>query len=172
MPLYSLYALELVGFDGAVLYSGLIIALVGIAAILTSTYWGIAGQKFGFAPIMTLCMVASGVLLSLQFMTNTILQFSILQFIFALMLAGAIPLISTMMVQNTNVNFRGRAFGLSNSASMTGNMIGPLLGGILSAWLSIPTVFLIDGIILILIGLSVWYLFRKNKVLKKQEETN
>jgi DHA1 family multidrug resistance protein-like MFS transporter len=156
-PLLTIYIAQLQGgFEGAVLSSGIILSLSGVAAIIASPSWGKIGQNKGFFHILYIALLGSGVINLSQVFVKGIWGFSVVQFMFGLFISGVLISANTLVVQYTDENFRGRAFGLTTSANQIGSMIGPLLGGLISSWTSIKYVFAFTGLILVLTGIFTW----------------
>lgn len=156
-PLLTLFVADLRGqLEGAVLASGIVFSLIGVATIIAAPRWGKVGDKRGYHRVLYICLVAAGLVSMLQYFSGNIWQFGALQFAFGLFLAGIVPSVNTIFVKNTDANFKGRSFGLTTSANQLGAMTGPLIGGAVSLWFGIPIVFVITGLILIVTGLYVW----------------
>lgn len=156
-PLLTLHIADLRGsIQGAVLSSGLVFALIGVAGILSSPVWGRAGERKGQPYVLTICLMLSGLVLGLQYFVHELWLFTMVQFIFGLFMAGVTPNINTLMVRNTDDAFRGRSFGLTTSANQFGAMIGPLIGGGLGYFLNIQWIFVTAGIILVSAGITVY----------------
>lgn len=155
-PFLTLHIAELQGsLSGAVLSSGFIFSLIGIAGIIASPLWGKAGEKRGYTRMLSVCLITSGVVVCLQYFVTDLWLFTLVQFIFGLFIAGIAPAVNTLMVRNTDDEFRGRSFGLTTSANQLGAMIGPLIGGWLGFYLNIHWIFVTTGIILVSAGLRV-----------------
>lgn len=167
-PLITIYVAQLQGkFEAAVLMSGIVFSLAGIAGIIAAPTWGRIGQVRGFPKILCIALLGAGVLNIFQLMVTNIWQFSVIQFLFGLFIAGVYPAINSIVVQHTDAVFRGRAFGLTTSANMMGCMIGPLVGGVASSWLSIRGIFVSTGVLLVIASLSMWKSTRQG-CLKKE----
>ncbi|MEN6411579.1 MAG: MFS transporter [Veillonellales bacterium] len=155
-PLITLYVAQLQGqLEGAGLAAGIVFSLAGIAGAIAAPLWGRIGQKKGFFTILSLSFLGAGVFNICQYFGQNIWQFGALQFIYGLFLAGVFPAINTIVVNNTDADFRGRAFGLTMSANQVGSMLGPLFGGIVSVWLGIRPVFICAGALLLITGIVV-----------------
>ncbi|MBD2844979.1 MFS transporter [Paenibacillus sp. IB182496] len=156
-PLLTLHIAHLQGdVKGAVLSSGFVFALIGVAGIIASPTWGRIGARRGYMPILAACFAAAGATVSLQFFVQELWLFTVVQFVFGLFMAGIVPNINTLVVQHTDEAFRGRSFGLTTSANQLGAMIGPLIGGALGYFLSIGWIFVTTGLLLLAGGLAVW----------------
>jgi len=152
-PLITLYIAELQGtLEGAVLTSGIVFSLSGIAGALAAPLWGRVGHKAGFLKILVIGFVGAGVINACQYFATDIWQFGLLQFIYGLFIAAVFPAINTLVATNTDTCFRGRAFGLTMSANQTGAMIGPMIGGLVSLWISVKLIFVYSGALLLVVG--------------------
>ncbi|MBL0387538.1 MFS transporter [Tumebacillus sp. ITR2] len=167
-PVLTLYVADLQGsLDGSVLSSGLIFSLSGIAMIIAAPYWGRWGQKQGFRSTLLIALLGAGVLTIAQVLPDNLLTFSINRFAIGLFMAGILPACNAIVVENTSADFRGRAFGLTTSANQFGAMIGPLIGGFMSGFVSIPFVFVITGLLLLVNAGNVM-LWPRQSVVKPQ----
>lgn len=153
-PLITLHIADLQGnMQGAVLSAGLVLALIGIAGIVASPLWGRAGEKYGFARVLAICLFTAGFVVSMQFFIERLWLFSVVQFMFGLFVAGVTPAVNTLVVRSTDNAFRGRSFGLTTSANQLGAMIGPLIGGGLGLFMGIHWIFVATGFLLALTGM-------------------
>lgn len=163
-PLITLYVAELQGqLEGAVLMSGIIFSLAGIAGAIAAPLWGKGGQKVGFFKVLVIGFVGAGAFNSCQYFVGDIWRFGLVQFTFGFFIAGIYVAVNTIVVTSTNASFRGRAFGLTMSANQLGSMLGPLIGGMVSTWIGIKLIFVYTGVFLIIVGLFIW--IRKREVM-------
>ncbi len=162
-PFITLYVTNLQGrLEGAVLSSGIIFSLIGVAGIIAAPFWGNIGQKKGFINILIIVFSGAGLINIAHLFIKELWQFGLLQFIFGLFLAGIYPTINTIVVTCTDSDFRGRAFGLTTTANQIGQMIGPALGGIASSWMSIPLIFVCTGVVLVITSIISWCKLKDN----------
>ena len=160
-PLMTLHIADLSGtFEGAVLSSGFVLSIIGIAGIVASPLWGRVGESRGYRNILVFCLFASGLVAATQFFVGHLWVFTLIQCIYGFFLAGVMPSINTLVVRCTPDEFRGRSFGLTTSANQIGGMLGPLIGGALGSLLSIHWIFVTVGAILLAAGAAVLTRFR------------
>ena len=159
-PVIALYVAELQGsMEGVALKAGLVFSLAGIAGALAAPVWGRLGQSRGFFKIMLIAFLGAGVFNLWQFFANDIYQFGVLQFFYGLFMVGVFPAINAIAISSADADAQGRVFGLTTTANQLGQMLGPVLGGVISSWLGIASVFLFTGSILILLGVLVFFVF-------------
>jgi MFS family permease len=155
-PLLTLYVIDLgVSQTEAPLTAGIIFSAVGIATALASPRWGKLGTKLGYGKMLFIGLLGGGIGNLLQLAFHHYVGFGILRFGYGLFFAAVYPSLNALIVKLTEPSFRGRAFGLNQSANQLGIMIGPMLGGFLGHALSIPVVFALNGIALVSIAFVV-----------------
>jgi MFS transporter, DHA1 family, multidrug resistance protein len=165
-PLLTIYVSELLNdAPEAVGISGVILSLAGIAGIIAAPFWGNQGQAYGYAKMLSLAMIFAGITNMFQLAVHNIWLFALVYFIYGLFLAGAAPNLLSYVVQSTESNERGKAFGLTTSADQLGGAIGPLAGGFLGAYLSIGQILALTGCILIIAGSHIY--IHKVKMLRQ-----
>ena len=154
-PLITLYVGQLLGETGAdaVKASGWIFSLAGIAGIVAAPFWGQQGQKRGYSRILCLVLGCAGLTNLCQVFVSSIWQFALIQFVYGLFLAGAIPNINSVLVEETPQKMRGKAFGLTTSAQQFGGVVGPLAGGMLGDFMPTQFVLFSVGVVLLLASL-------------------
>ncbi|GGA38897.1 MFS transporter [Paenibacillus physcomitrellae] len=148
-PLLTLYVLELgSSHDNASLSSGVIFSAVGVATVVAAPIWGKIGQKIGYERTLMIGLLGGGLGNVLQLLFHNLVGFGILRFVYGLFFAAVYPGLNALIVKATTPEFRGRAFSLNQSSSQLGNMVGPIAGGTLGAYIPIPIVFLLNGVLL------------------------
>ena len=153
-PIVSLYVQQLShNSDKAVLLTGFIMSLGGIAGALASPLWGKTGQKVGFYKTITLAFISAGLLISLQGVPNSLVLFGLMQFLCGLGFSGIFPSANSILVLLTPPSSRGMGFGSLFSAQMIGGALGPVIGGVIVSFMSFNTVYIISGSILFVIGI-------------------
>lgn len=153
-PIVSLYVQQLShNSDKAVLLTGFIMSLGGIAGALASPLWGKTGQKVGFYKTITLAFISAGLLMSLQGVPNSLVLFGLMQFLCGLGFSGIFPSANSILVLLTPPSSRGMGFGSLFSAQMMGGALGPVIGGVIVSFMSFNTVYIISGSILFVIGI-------------------
>ena len=149
-PILPLYVVQLGGsLKNASLFSGIIFSLVGIASVLFAPRWGRATDRIGFGRVLGWGLIGGGLGNLLQLPFHTLLPFSMVRFAYGAFFCAVYPAINGLVVQTTPEDFRGRAFGLNQSAGQVGTMLGPLLGGVLSGLFGINSIFWVTGILLL-----------------------
>ena len=156
-PILSLYVAELSHGDGNIMFlSGVAFSLVGVASAITAPSWGRFGQEHGFYKALCAATLLSGLMSALVALPRTLLLFCVCNFCYGLCCAGIQPSLSAILASNTSTDQRGRVFGFMFSAQQFGSMVGPLIGGAIATYAPLQSLFVVAGVILFAISVSVW----------------
>ncbi|MDP4083243.1 MAG: MFS transporter [Bacillota bacterium] len=156
-PILPLYIVKLGGTsDKASLITGIVFSLPGIASALFAPFWGKWADKVGFHKILVIGLLGGGLGTLAQTLFGHIWGFSIIRFVFGVFFCAVFPALNGLVVKSTQEVFRGRAFGLSQTANQIGGMVGPMIGGFLGGIFPVQSVFIVTGILL-LVGMIIAY---------------
>ncbi len=149
-PLLTVYVMQLgASKQDASLSAGIIFSAVGIATVLAAPRWGKFGSRIGFSKVLFIGLLGGGIGNLLQFFFTNLYGFGILRFAYGLFFAAVYPALNALIVKVTDQDFRGRAFGLNQSATQLATLIGPVLGGYMGGLIPIRLVFIVNGALLI-----------------------
>jgi MFS family permease len=149
-PVLPLYIAEIGGsVENASLLAGAVFSLSGIATILFASRWGKLADKIGFRKVLLIGLLFGGLGNLAQIPFHEIWGFSIVRFIYGAFFCAVFPSLNGLVVRTTAEDFRGRAFGLNQTANQLGGMLGPLIGGAISGVASIHAVFWATGLMLL-----------------------
>ncbi len=157
MPFISLFINELGTFNRFELnlYSGLAFAMTFISQAIVSPYWGNLADQKGRK---LMCLRASGVMACTIFITG--LSTSVWMIIGMRFLQGAfsgyINNATALMAGETLHRKSGWVMSAMMTAGVTGNLIGPLIGGALSSHFGYRIPFFITGGLMFLVFITTW----------------
>ena len=152
-PILSLYVAELNGLTNIAFFSGIAFSAAGLGNLLMARKWGTLADRFGYIKILVILLLLSAVIyLPGAFVTN-IWQLVLIRFALGFTLGGVIPVRVAYIRQEAPIEMQGEVLGYNTSLRFLGNVIGPLLGGFLSGWFAISSVFFVTSSLLLLSGL-------------------
>lgn len=96
-----------------------------------------------------------------QAFVTSLWQLVLLRFLFGLFSGGLSPIITALIRREAPIEVQGEIMGYNQSFRFLGNIIGPVLGGFISALATISSVFYSTGL-LFLIGAIIVYLIQKS----------
>lgn len=169
MPLIALHVGRLEGsLDDAAMISGLIMGAGGVAAMVSSPFWGWIGEKRGFARTMYLAFFGNALSALGQFLAPDVWLFGAAQFCFGFTVIGVTVSITGAISAATSLEERGSAFGLSSTALSLGNFIGPVIGGALMTFIDTGAAFLAAGMVQLLAGSFIFWKYGRESALSPQ----
>lgn len=162
-PIISLYVRELMHHSGDVtLVSGIVAAVPGIATMLAAPKLGQLGDRIGTKRILTIGFIlAICFFIPTAFITN-VWELGILRFLIGISDAAMIPQVQTLLAKNTPIEVTGRIFSWNQSFQNLGNVVGPLLGAVVSGFFDYSGVFIATAL-LVLLNLSLFRINVANK---------
>jgi MFS family permease len=142
-------ALHLSRLDGSapVWLTGLVFSLPPSALILTAHSWSRMGGRRGYHRNIQIGLAGMALCgLGLALIRN-VWAFAGAFFVTGIFLAAITPSTGALICTKVHASFRGRAYGMHQSASMLGNLIAPLLATRIGAAFGLSYVFAFIGLV-------------------------
>ncbi|UJL46114.1 MFS transporter [Virgibacillus sp. NKC19-16] len=157
IPFISLYIESFGNFSDSYVqaWSGFTFGITFVTAFIVSPIWGRIGDKYGRKKILIFSAFGIGLSVLLMGFATSVWELFILRLIMGVA-TGFIPMSQAFISTQTPKHIAGRVLGTLQTGSITGTLMGPLLGGVLAdtfgygstfKWVSI-TVFLSALIVL------------------------
>ena len=149
-PVLSLFVENLwEGTQNLSTVAGGVFAITGVASLLAAPLWGRKCDQSGYKKTLSLTLLWSGITCLPQAIVTQVYQLFILRFVHGLFTGGILPALNTLVTLNAPEARRGGVMGIARSGLLIGHILGPVLGGYLSAFFGIPLIFILTGAILI-----------------------
>ncbi len=162
-PILSLYVQELHGPVNIGLYSGIAFSAAGVGNLLMARRWGKIADRIGYEKVLIFLFVLAAVVYLPGAFVTTLWQLVVLRFLLGLAIGGIIPVRIAYIRQTAPNSIQGEILGYNTSLRFLGNIIGPLLGGILAGMYGFSSVFFFTSILLALCGLTIFAVITKTK---------
>lgn len=163
-PILTLYIAQLNhSTQNASLLAGIVFSVSGIASVVFAPIWGKMADRVGFSPVLLIGLAGGTMWTFLQLPFHNIWAFGSVRFLYGVFFCAVFPAINGLVVMSTEESFRGRAFGISQTANQIGNMLGPMVGGTIAEFSSIHGVFWATGGLLTAVTALTYWLTQKNK---------
>jgi MFS family permease len=149
--------------------SGIAFGITFIVSAIFSPLWGYAADKFGRKPMLLRASLGMAIVIgSMGFAQN------VCQLIGLRLLQGVITGYSTacltLIATQTETERVGWALGVLSTASVTGLLIGPLLGGYFDEFLGLEFTFFLTGGLMLVAFIATW-LFVKEEFVPGEKKT-
>jgi MFS family permease len=143
MVILPIYGHEL--FDSASAF-GFMFGAMGAGGLTTAILFGIWGHRLPRRPVLLVGACSLAFMFLMLASTPPYWLILIGMFIAGLMSGPMIPLVFTMIQENTPKEFRGRVFGLYDAAIFTAMVPGRLLAGLMVEWTGlVQTLLIVSG---------------------------
>ena len=143
--------LHLSGLDGgvSVATTGIVLSLPPLALLMTTLLWTKLGESRGHHLAIRVGMTGGGLALLALACSRDIYLFSAIYFISGALLASATPCSAAIILHKVPISFRGRAYGMQQSAAMLGALVGPIAASYIGGRLGLASVFVFTGVVTI-----------------------
>lgn len=167
IPIFPLFV-ETIISNPKIVYSftGLMFAITGLMSAFSSINIGKLIEKKPSNSLLAISLLGTGFFFLLHAFVTTTTQLILLRVGLGLFYGAIIPIANTIIGLSTPPQDRGKVFGIANSTTFIGNVLGPISGGFIMIAFSLPAVFIFTGSILFLSGLIL------PLVIKQTEKTS
>jgi len=136
------------------LMTGVVFGIAGVANAITAAFWGRRADRVGYRKVLNSALLGISLFSLPQAFVSSVYQLLILRAGLGVFVSGVIPTVNTIVRRSTSERDRGGIYGIFQSALLVGNMAGPLLGGVLAAFLGLRWIFLINTLIFVIA--TIW----------------
>lgn len=162
-PIISLYVKQLLESSHNVAFmSGFVAALPGIATLIAAPIFGTLGDKFGPQKVLLGGLAIAMIVFIPQAFVQNIWQLAILRFLVGISDAALLPQVQTMLAKYGSNRYSGRIFSYNQSFQFTGNIVGPMIGSVVSSLFGYSGVFISTAV---LVCMNFIWVHRVTKVI-------
>jgi MFS transporter, DHA1 family, multidrug resistance protein len=151
IPFLPLFVQELGVTDvkDAALWSAMIFGANHLVIALVSPIWGRLSDRFGQKMMMIRSGLGMGIIIIGMGFVHTPLQLLLLRVLFGTV-AGFMTSATAFMAIDTPKEHVGKALGTLQTGSVSGQLMGPLFGGLLAATFGMRNAFFLTGIFILI----------------------
>ncbi|MFM9277901.1 MFS transporter [Paenibacillus jiagnxiensis] len=151
VSLLPLYVQDLYGSaEGIALIAGFVTAVTGLSNMISSPILGRLSDRIGAHRILTYALIGAALMLIPQAFVQTVWELVIVRFLMGVFMGGLLPSVNALIRSYTPTGMESRAFGFNTSALALGNMLGAVIGGLLSGFIGIEGLFIMSGVMLLI----------------------
>lgn len=173
MPFISLYIETFGHFSEQYVqnWSGLTFGITFVTAFLFSPVIGRMGDRFGRKRILIFLGLGMGLSIFLLGFASTVWELFLLRMFMGLF-SGFIPVSQAMISTQTPKERAGRVLGTLQTGSITGSLLGPMIGGVLADSLGYGHTFQSTSVFIIVSAVLVFFVKEQRVDIKKDTKTN
>jgi len=157
-PIITIYIGHLgVAVEDQARMAGVVMACSALGSILTAARLGALADRIGSWNVIVGCLVLTGIVMVPQAFVTQWWQLAVLRGVMGMTIAGLLPSIAKLIRHSVEEHNTGKVLGYLQSAQFSGQVIGPLIGGQIGAYVGLGAVFLVTGALLVLCaGVNAW----------------
>jgi MFS family permease len=163
LPFLPLYVQQLgVTSSSAVIqWSGVAFGATFLGTAVTAPIWGHLADRYGRKPMLVRAAIGMAIVMSLIGIAHSVVELVALRLTAGLI--GGYASASIVMIGTQAPRMRaGWALGLLSTGALTGNLVGPLVGGFLPAWVGIRGTFFVGGAMIAVAAAATILLVRED----------
>lgn len=151
MPLIPLFVQEIHG-NGQYLafFAGLVTSVTGFSNMAAAPLLGRLSDKLGPERILIISLIGAAILFIPQAFVHSIWQLLTARFFLGIFIGGLLPSVNALIRKFTPDGMESRSYSFNTSFQALGNMLGPVIGGLLSGWVTIRGIFILTTVMLII----------------------
>lgn len=149
-PLLALYVSQLSSAGSVAFLAGMAFSATGFGNLLLTRQWGKLGDKIGHEKVLMCLLILASIFIIPQALATQLWELVIFRFLFGMAIGGMLPSITAFIRMEAPLNMQGEVLGYNQSFRFLGNVIGPVLGGIVSGYGGIHTVFYVTSALFII----------------------
>lgn len=149
VPFLSLYIKTFGDYSDAYVqqWSAYVFAVTFFIAFLVSPLWGRFGDKFGRKKILIITGFGIAISIFLMGFANSVMELFVLRLLMGFV-TGFIPTSMALISTQTKKEEAGRVLATVQMGTVSGGLIGPLMGGVLADIFGFSSTFFITGILI------------------------
>ena len=149
-PLLALYVSQLSSAGSVALLAGMAFSATGFGNLLMTRQWGKLGDRIGHEKVLMCLLLLAAIFIIPQALAQQLWQLVIFRFLFGMAIGGMLPSITAFIRREAPLEMQGEVLGYNQSFRFLGNVVGPVLGGIVSGYSGISSVFYVTSALFIL----------------------
>jgi MFS family permease len=137
--------------------AGIVMASSALGSVLTAARLGALADRIGSWNVIIGCLLATGLVMVPQAFVTHWWQLAVLRGLMGMTIAGLLPAIAKLVRHSVDERESGKMLGYLQSAQFSGQVAGPLIGGVIGVHLGLSAVFFVTGALLAACaGLNQW----------------
>ncbi|MHB9037299.1 MAG: MFS transporter [Armatimonadota bacterium] len=129
---------------------GIVFSLPAVAFLLSAHSWTRFGERVGFERIILIGLVGGGAAGTLLAFAPSVWVFGVIYFVCGVWMAAVQPGTAALTCTEVEESFRGRSYGIQQSACMLGALVAPLAAGRVGSAFGLRSIFLFVGTAMLL----------------------
>lgn len=168
IPFLAIYVQELgvVDVKAIALWTSFIFAINHFMNVLFSPLWGKLSDRIGQKKVLIISGASMGIVIFMMGWVRSPLELLLLRGVLG-MTGGYIAASTALVAIETPKDQTGKALGTLQTGTMSGQLVGPVLGGLLAGTLGMKSAFYTTGVLMVLATIVFHYCIRESSSYRK-----
>lgn len=136
--------------------AGSVFSVTGLFSIISAPWWGKRNDRKGYKKGLLIGMTLTGVAYIGHNLVTSLFQLACLRGLLGFARGGVLPALYSLTSLHSPPERRGGMIAIASSMTILGNMLGPVLGGLVAGYLGIRDAFLVNSCLALLVALIIW----------------
>jgi DHA1 family multidrug resistance protein-like MFS transporter len=136
--------------------AGGIFSIMGLFSTISAPWWGKRNDSKGYKKGLFIGMGLTGLAYIGHNLVTGLFQLAVLRAILGIGRGGVLPSLYSLANLYSPPERRSGIIAIASSMTILGNMIGPILGGLVASFTGIREMFLVNSALALLVSLIIW----------------
>jgi DHA1 family multidrug resistance protein-like MFS transporter len=139
--------------------AGGMFSISGFFMVLSAPWWGKRNDRIGFKRNLAIGFAVVGLVYGGHLIVADLVQLGFLRAFLGFARGGTLPALYSLTSLFAPPERRGGIMAIASSMTILGNMLGPMIGGLVAAEFGIAASFATNGLLLIIMSVVIWRFF-------------
>ena len=136
--------------------AGGIFSITGLFSTVSAPWWGKRNDSKGYKKGLFIGMGLTGLAYIGHNLVTSLLQLAVLRAVLGFGRGGVLPSLYSLTHLHSPPERRSGMIAIASSMTILGNMIGPVLGGLVASFTGIREMFLVNSVLALLVSFIIW----------------
>jgi MFS transporter, DHA1 family, multidrug resistance protein len=141
--------------------TGTTFTIAGVFMVFSAPWWGRRNDRLGFRQNLLIALIGTGIAYALHTIVPNLILLTILRAALGFAAGGILHALYSMTSLNVPEERKSGMIGIASSLAILGNMIGPLLGGMVAGQFGLTTTFVANSAIYFIAAGLIWKFYKR-----------
>jgi len=136
--------------------AGGIFSIAGLFMVISAPWWGKRNDRTGYKKNLVIALVGVSVAYAGHIVVTSLAQLAVLRALLGFARGGVLPALYALASVYSPPERRGGMMSIASSLTILGNMLGPVVGGLVAGRYGIISSFIANSAMLLVLSFFVW----------------
>ena len=155
-----IFALFIESFQAETKYlstlAGGIFSIAGLFMVVSAPWWGKRNDRTGYKKNLVIALIGVALAYAGHIAVTSLAQLAVLRALLGFARGGVLPALYALATVYSPQERRGGMMSIASSLTILGNMLGPVVGGLVAGHFGIISSFIVNSAMLLVLSFVVW----------------